>query len=300
MTINQKEIAIKKLIDNYSIETTPSIYEKIGSLKDLLPHTKDVYITYLPDENPEKIINTCKNIIEENLNAIPHLPARTIKNYDMLKKYICDLSEKAGCKNILVIGGSNKQNGNISSSLDVLQTDLLSKYNFKKVGLAGHPNGSADIPSEKLDEAIIEKNNFSKNADYKIYLVTQFFFDVKSFQAWENHITSLGNKLDIHAGIPGPANLKTLINFARSCGIENSINFLKKQSLNIRKLLTTSTPDKLIGDLADYKSNNPLSKLKKLHIYAFGGMRKSTKWMNEAIDYPLNIKTNNEFKTIIN
>ena len=32
MTINQKEINIKKLINNYTIETTPNVYEKFESL----------------------------------------------------------------------------------------------------------------------------------------------------------------------------------------------------------------------------------------------------------------------------
>ena len=38
--MNEKTINIKKLINNYTIETTPKVYEKIGNLKDLLmPNT---------------------------------------------------------------------------------------------------------------------------------------------------------------------------------------------------------------------------------------------------------------------
>ena len=84
----------------------------------------------------------------------------------------------------------------------------------------------------------------------------------------------LNNKLEIHAGIPGPATLKTLVGYATSCGIGNSIRFLSKQAMNITKLATTRTPDKLIADLADYKESNPSSKLTKLHFYAFGGIKK--------------------------
>ena len=105
MITNQKEINIKKLIDGYSIETTPNVYEKYGSLKEYLNHSNNVYITYLPDEDSKRVINTAKKIIQEGLNAIPHLPARTINDYKMLEKYIGELSEKAGCKKILIIGG---------------------------------------------------------------------------------------------------------------------------------------------------------------------------------------------------
>ena len=64
MTTNQKEINIKKLINGYTIETTPNVYEKFESLSEYLPSGNDVYITYLPDEDPKRIINTAKNILE--------------------------------------------------------------------------------------------------------------------------------------------------------------------------------------------------------------------------------------------
>ena len=299
MTTNQKEINIKKLINGYTIETTPNVYNKIESLSEYLPHGSDVYITYLPDEDPKRVINTSKRITQEGLSAIPHLPARTIKDYNMLEKYIGNLSEEAGCKKILVIGGSNKQIGNITSSLEILQSDLLSKYDFKQVGLAGHPEGHPHISDKDLEEIIIKKNHFSNNADYKLYFVTQFFFEAKAFKTWEEHINLLGNKLEIHAGIPGPANLKTLISYAKSCGIGNSIKFLSQQAFNITKIATSKKPDKLIADLAEYKFNTPSSKLTKIHLYPFGGMKKTSQWMNTVLNNPLNINSSNEFEIIV-
>jgi len=299
MTTNQKEIKIKKLIKGYTIETTPHIYEKLDSLTEYLTYDNDVYITYLPGEDPKNVINTAKKITQEGLNAIPHLPARTIKDYNMLEKYIGNLSENAGCKKILVIGGSGKQIGNINSSLEILQSELLSKFNFKHVGLAGHPEGHPDISKNDLDEIIIKKNQFANNVDYKMYLVTQFFFEAKAFELWERHINSLGNKLEIHAGIPGPASLKILVSYAKSCGIGNSIRFLTKQALNISKIATTKTPDKLIADMAEYKFSTPSSKLAKLHLYPFGGIKKTSQWMNAILENSIKIKNNNGFETII-
>ena len=299
MTINQKEINIKKLINNYTIETTSNVYEKFESLGTYLPHGNDVYITYLPDEDPKRIIDTAKKITQEGLEAIPHLPSRTIKDYNMLEKYIGNLSEKAGCKKILVIGGSGKQIGNINSSLEILESDLLSKFNFTHVGLAGHPEGHPHLSENDLDEIVIKKNQFANNADYKLYFVTQFFFEARSFESWEQHINTLGNKLEIHAGIPGPATLKILVSYAKSCGIGNSIRFLSKQALNITKITTNNTPDKLIADLAEYKFSSPSSKLTKLHLYPFGGMKKTSQWMNDILENPIKIKNNNGFETVI-
>ena len=298
MATNQKEIIIKNLIQNYSIETTPNVYAKYGQFIQLLPKDCDIYVTYLPDENMKNVIKTCRKLNDESFNAIPHLPARTIKNNEELEKYIGSLSEIAGSNKILVIGGGGVQKGDIESSIQVLKTDFLSKYNFKFVGLAGHPEGSPDISSAELDNAIIQKNDFIKNVDYKMHLVTQFFFEASTLIKWESHLNKLENKLEIHAGIPGPATLKTLIAYAKSCGIGNSIRFLSKQALNITKLASSKTPDKLIADLAEYKELNPSSKLAKLHFYAFGGIKKTSDWLNLISSSSLDINNNNEFKPL--
>ncbi len=296
MATNYKESLIKELIKDFSIETTPGVYSKYGKFIELLPNKNDVYVTYLPDENSENVIATSKKLIDEGFNAIPHLPARTIQNISELEKYIGSLAEISGCKKILIIGGGGNQKGNINSSMEVLKTDLLSKFNFLQVGIAGHPEGSPDISNQELDRAIIEKNEFAKNVDFKMYIATQFFFEAKIFEKWEKHLNTLNNELEIHAGIPGPATLKTLIAYATSCGIGNSLRFLSKQAFNITKLATAKTPDKLIAELSLYKQENPTSKLEKLHFYAFGGIKKTSEWLNLILKSSLKINSNNEFE----
>ncbi len=271
--------AARNLIANCSIETTPNVYAKYGKFSDLVDKKSNIYVTYLPDEDMNKVIDTAKKLTLEGYNVIPHLPARTISNNDELEKYIKSLSEESGCSKILVIGGGGNQKGSITSSIEILETDLLSKYNFEEVGLAGHPEGNPDVKQIDLDNAIIQKNKFSKKTDFKMYLATQFFFEAKSLKEWELHLSSLDNNLEIHAGIPGPASLKTLLSYATSCGIGNSIRFLSKQALNITKLATTKSPDKLIYDLASYQIENPKTKLKKIHFYAFGGIKKTSDWL---------------------
>ena len=134
-----------------------------------------------------------------------------------------------------------------------------------------------------------------KNVDFKMYIATQFFFEAKSLIKWEKHLSSLGNNLPIHAGIPGPASIKTLINYARSCGIGNSLRFISKQAFNLTKLATLSTPDKLIYDLASYIHSNDSSNLENIHFYAFGGMRKTADWLNQLDNSDLNYNNKNQF-----
>ena len=286
---------VKKFLNSYTIETTPNVYEKYGNFSEFLDKKHSVYITFLPDEKSENVVETAKKLKLEGYDVIPHLPARTVKNNKVLEKYIGELAEEAGCSKILIIGGGGNQVGKISSTMDVLKTDLLSKFNFKSVGVAGHPEGSPDISKNALDLAIIEKNKFSLNVDFKMYLATQFFFEAKSLIQWEKHLNTINNKLDIHAGIPGPASIKTLINYARSCGIGNSLRFLTKQAFNLTKLATLNTPDKLIYDLANYVETNKSTNLKNIHFYAFGGMKKTSEWLNHLNDSELEY-INNKFQ----
>ncbi len=286
---------VKKFLNSYSIETTPSVYTKYGGFSDFLSKTHDVYITYLPDENSQNVIDTAKKLKQEGYEVIPHLPARTIINENELEKYIGELANESGCSKILIIGGGGNQAGNISSTMDVLKSDLLSKFNYKYVGVAGHPEGSPDISNQNLDLAINEKNNFSKNVDFQMYIATQFFFEAKSLIDWEKHLNTLGNNLPIHAGIPGPASIKTLINYARSCGIGNSLRFISKQAFNLTKLATLSTPDKLIYDLASHINCNQSSNLENIHFYAFGGMKKTADWLNQLNSSELYYNNKNQF-----
>ena len=289
---------VRDFLNTYSIETTPNVYEKYGNFSDFLHKKHDIYITYLPDEKSENVIRTAKKLKLEGYNVIPHLPARTIKNNNDLEKFIGELANESGCSKILIIGGGGNQAGDISSSMDVLKTDLLSKYKFKNVGVAGHPEGSPDISIQDLDLAIKQKNEFSRNVDFEMYLATQFFFEAKSLINWEKHLNKIGNKLQIHAGIPGPASIKTLINYARSCGIGNSLRFISKQAFNLTKLASLSTPDKLIYDLADYINTNKGTKLTKIHFYAFGGIKKTSDWLNnlENSNFAYNDKDQFEIK----
>ena len=70
MKINQKEINIKSLIKDFSIETTPNVYAQYGQFTEFLSEKNDVYVTYLPDEKSKNVIETSKKINEEGLTAI--------------------------------------------------------------------------------------------------------------------------------------------------------------------------------------------------------------------------------------
>ena len=76
--------AARDLMANCSIETTPNVYAKYGNFSDLVDKESNIYVTYLPDEDMNKVIDTSKKLTLEGYSVIPHLPARTITNNDEL------------------------------------------------------------------------------------------------------------------------------------------------------------------------------------------------------------------------
>ena len=80
------------------------------------------------------------------------------------------------------------------------------------------------------------------------------------------------SKLYIERAPPGPSTLKTLLRFAKVCGVKASTEVLRKQGFNISKLMFVSKPDKIVSELRGYD---------QLHLYPFGGIAKSSEWFNE-------------------
>ena len=83
---------------NFSLEVTTRT-----NLSDL-PKLNDIYITFLPGTSYLDVIEQTKALASAGYNPIPHFPARSITDSDMLKSYIEQVKE-AGVKQVLIIGG---------------------------------------------------------------------------------------------------------------------------------------------------------------------------------------------------
>ena len=53
-----------------------------------LPKIKDVYITLLPGDDFRQVADKAKKLANLSFNPVPHFPARSIKNLNVLKDYI--------------------------------------------------------------------------------------------------------------------------------------------------------------------------------------------------------------------
>lgn len=273
---------IRKLVSGFSVETTPGGAKKIQSYSEYLAPQTKVYVTLLPGSQLSETLNVCKRLSHEGMIPVPHLAARNIKNKQELEAGLNLLSSETSSTQVLAIaGGSHKPVGDFDNSIQLLETGLFDKYGIRTIGFAGHPEGNPDIPDNEVNSALQWKNKFAQRTDADVYIITQFCFDAKGVVEWCNQITDMGIYLPVHIGVPGIATLGTLLKHAMQCGIGPSVNVLKKQARNAKKLLQLSAPEKLLVDLARYQSSTKESRIDNLHVYPFGGLSKSSRWFQE-------------------
>ena len=268
---------IISLLNGFTIELNPKVRHKIDSIP--LEKKNNVYITYLPDASENDILETVEFVSKNNLTPITHLPARTMKNLDHVSQFLSQVRNRTDSKKILVIGGGGNQLGQITSSLEILNSGLLEENDFNEIGIAGHPEGSPDISQETIDNFLNDKFELTKTKGLNLELVTQFFFDAMPFINWCEKLNEKKITLPVRVGFPGPASFKTLLNFGLMSGVGNSINFLKKNSSKVSDLLTKTSNDEMLISLAEFANKN--SPLKSFHCFPFGGFEKTCLWLNE-------------------
>tara|TARA_A100001037_G_C15086743_1_gene607074 strand:+ start:166 stop:903 length:738 start_codon:yes stop_codon:yes gene_type:complete len=235
---------------NFSLEIT------LKTDLSILPKVKDVYITMLPGNDFKEVARKAKELVQHGFNPVPHFPARSIKSSSDLKDYVT-MCKDFGVKQVLVIGGSAQPIGDYHCSLQILESGL---FDGLKIGIAGHPDGSPDISDSELEKAMKEK------MPYANYIVTQWVLDPESISKFISKQT-----LPVHVGITGPLKITSLLKFAGIVGAKNSLNFLKSNTSKALDLLKPKDPNDLVNSLKKVTEN--------FHIYTFGGLKETNKWL---------------------
>ena len=279
--------AIKKFLDGFSVEVTPKAASKIENFEDYIPSGTLVYIAHIEGTPIEEMVETAKKINDQGFCAMPHFPARIIKDKNVLEDWISRYKNEANVSNALLIaGGANKPYGEYDSSIQLIESELFDKADFNNLHIAGHPEGSIDIDPDgsttNVDQALSWKNEFSKRTDANMAITTQFSFDASSVINWANSIKEAGIDIPVHIGIAGPAKLQTLLRYSIECGVGASIKIIQKRAKDLTKLLLPYKPTNIITELATYKANNPSFNIEKVHFFPLGGIKQVSDFVKEA------------------
>ena len=299
---------IKEFMRDTSVEVTPRGARAIDNFSEILRPGTIVYVTFLPGSDFNTTVETVSRLKREGFHPIPHFAARSIASEKILEQGLERLKEEADITEALLIGGGvDNPLGPFSASIEVLRTGLFDKYGYKKIGVAGHPEGSPDISPQECAQAIQEKNDFSYHTDTDLYLATQFLFEAEPLFKWEKVIRDQGNKLPIHVGIPGLATIPTLMRHARQCGVGPSVRFLKKNPIDVLKMSLSNTPfgkfinspssnpSKLIFDTVSGLARDRDCLINKCHLYPLGGLKKSIDWLYQIHDGNFSVASDDFF-----
>ena len=172
---------LKNFLADFSIEVMPRTASKIESFKEILPQNTRVYIAHIEGVPIEEMVETAKRISGEGFAVMPHFPARIIKDQNTLEDWINRYQNEAGIEQALLLaGGVTNPHGDYTSSMQLVETELFEKYNFKHLHFAGHPEGNKDIDpdssNKNIDQALSWKQKFKDRTDINLALTTQFCF----------------------------------------------------------------------------------------------------------------------------
>ena len=277
---------VEAFLKDYSIEVMPRTAEKVDDFKALLPKGTRVYIAHIEGTPIEDMVRTARRLADDGYAVMPHFPARIIADTATLADWIDRYQGEAGVNQALLLaGGVAKPVGAFESSMQLLESGLFGKAGFKRLHVAGHPEGNRDIDPDgsmkNVGEALVCKQKFADTSDAEMALATQFSFDAKPIIAWADALREAGITIPVHIGIAGPAKLQTLIKFAIACGVGPSLKVLQKRAMDVTRLLLPYQPNDVITELANHKAANPDFNIESVHFFPLGGIKTNAKWAIE-------------------
>lgn len=263
-----------RLLDDFSIEATPAQWQALP-LRVWMPPGSQVYVPALPSSSRSVVAATCESIRAGGFEAVPHLAARAMKNRAMLAEWLQQMSD-AGARSLLLVAGDRARSaGPFPDTLAVLDSGLVERFGFRRIGVAGHPEGHSHAAFAELLDSLWVKAAWAHENNCSMWIVTQFAFAAEPVVEWLAHIRSYEIGLPVRIGVPGPADVRTLLRFAIQCGIGPSARMLTHRPGDVFRLLGQWSPEPLLEALGRELSEYDEAQTDGVHVFPFGGLERS-------------------------
>lgn len=269
---------IQALLAGASLEVISRDPEQVAICRDLLSPGTEVYVAHEPKAELPDIAAQAARLVRAGLRPVPHIVARRIPSRDALDRALATLAGE-GVDMALAVGGDlDRPEGPFASTGAVIETGLFARHGFRRIGLAGHPEGHPTVAAAVMEAALPAKLAQLRGQGIAPLVVTQFCFEAAPILDWVARLRASGEAVAVHAGLAGPAGVATLIRFALRCGVGNSLRALRRQGERFGKLLSDAGPEAVIQAL----SETPANGLEGLHFFVFGGIAKTAGWLQAA------------------
>lgn len=276
--------SLAPLLQDFSIEVMPRTAAKIEDFRPLLPAGTRVYIAHIDGTEIDDMVATARRLRDEGFEPMPHFPARSIPGPATLADWIRRYQAEAGVREALLLGGGiATPRGEYHSSMQLLETGFFDDAGFRRLHVAGHPEGNRDIDPDggeaEVMAAVRWKQDFANRSDAAFAIATQFAFETGPILDWADRLSAAGITMPVHLGVAGPAKLQTLIRFAVACGVGPSLDVLQKRARDVTKLLLPFEPTDVLSDLAAAKAAGRGGNIEAIHVFPLGGIGAAADWL---------------------
>jgi methylenetetrahydrofolate reductase (NADPH) len=244
------------------------------------PPGTPVYVSAIPKRPPAAQIETVSRIAGAGFEPVPHISARSFASAADLDRHLGLLTDGAGVRRVLVIGGDlPAPAGPFFAALEVIESGLLQARGIVEAGIAGYPEGHPRLGTPGLERAMAAKIEAATGTGLAVHVVTQFCFSAPTILAWIGRLRDQGIDLPVRVGLAGPTTLTGLLRFARICGVSASAQGLVRHTGLARQLFGMVTPDTVLRPLAEAAAGRTSM---APHIFPFGGLATAARWAAAA------------------
>jgi methylenetetrahydrofolate reductase (NADPH) len=272
---------LRQLLTDFTLEMTAKDVERLEAAAPLIPPGTRISVTFLPGEEfPQRVI--AAGVVKRlGFVPVPHLSARRLKSEAELEGFLNDLATSVGIENAFVIAGDPPvPEGPYEDALAIIRSGKLQQYGVRHVGISGYPEGHPDISDDKLWQALRDKKATLEEMGLEYSVMTQFGFDAEPVLTWLERVKQKGVDVPIRVGVAGPASIKTLLGYAKRCGVGVSTKVVAKYGLSITQLIGSAGPNSVIEELAEGLDPARHGDV-HLHFYPFGGLAKTSEWIRD-------------------
>jgi methylenetetrahydrofolate reductase (NADPH) len=263
----------RRLLSAADFEVIPlsGVIEKAGAI----PPGTTVSVTASPTRGMDPTIEVVSELQAKGYRTVPHLAARLVEDRRRLGAIIKRLDD-AGVSQVFVVGGDGEPHGDYADALSLLEDMAGLGHPFLEVGIAGYPEGHPAIPTETLQQVLIDKQ------PHATYLVTQMCFDPETIVRWVAEMRAAGVTLPLRVGVPGAVTATRLLSIGARIGVGESMRYLSKNR-GIAGLVRPGRyhPERMIGRLARFGGGLGLE---GMHLFTFNQVEATVEWHRRAAE----------------
>ncbi len=268
----------------------------VPELVGILPKGITIYVAHTPKASLDDVVRVATQVQQLGFRASPHIVARRLESEQALRTALGQLTQ-AGVEQVLLVAGDPPNPPAYKSTLEVIATGAIEQAGIKYASVAGHPEGHKHVDDAELLAALKYKQAWGERTGVKVQIATQFSFDADVNCKWAKGLEQQGITLPISIGVAGPTPITKLIKYAVACGVGASLNKVMGNLTAMANLARMAVgADQMMLAMLRGCEQHGVTRIVRPHIFAFGGVLSTAKWLRQVQDGQFEIGENDKFE----